>query len=73
MNNYVKRTLNVTNIRNSQRHLKVGVTSLNTGIYRVFTEEEENLLDAVIGSAAIPGIFPPVKIGEEYFIDVRII
>lgn len=50
-------------------NIRLGVIAcdLNTGMDRVFTEGP--LLEAVMASSAIPGIFPPVKLGEQFLID----
>jgi NTE family protein len=47
--------------------LKVVATELFTGKETVFDSGE--IKSALLASAALPGIFPPVKIGEDLFID----
>jgi len=42
-------------------------TDLNSGDEK--TINRGNILEAVKASSCVPGIFPPVKIGEDYFID----
>jgi predicted acylesterase/phospholipase RssA len=51
LKDFLYKTINTTNIRNSNTILKVGVTSLNTGNFRVFTEKEEKIVDAVLASS----------------------
>ncbi len=54
-------------IEDAQVPLGVVATSLTDGSERWFTSGP--LIEAVLASAAIPGIFPPVAIGDELFID----
>jgi len=42
-------------------------TDLNTGDEAIL--KEGNILEAVKASSCVPGIFPPVKIGTDYYID----
>jgi NTE family protein len=49
--------------------LSVGAVNLTTKKYSYFREDHPQLLDAIMASSAFPGAFPPVKIGEDYFVD----
>jgi len=51
--------------------LRVVTTSLETGGERVLSSG--SVVDAVLASMAIPGIYPPVQIGEERLIDGGIV
>ena len=50
--------------------LRVTATSLNRCAPVVF--DKGPLIDAVLASSAIPGVFPPVKIGDDWFVDGQI-
>lgn len=47
--------------------LTIIATDLNTGDEAIL--KRGNILEAVKASSCVPGIFPPVKIGEDYYID----
>ncbi|MGV8146264.1 MAG: patatin-like phospholipase family protein [Alkaliphilus sp.] len=55
------------NIEDLKLPMKIVTTNLNTGKLCVFANG--NLKDAVAASAAFPGIYKPVKIGSDYFVD----
>lgn len=56
-------------ILNSGKKIIVGATSLNSGKYILFDQDYPYFLEAINASAAFPIILPPVKIGNNYFID----
>lgn len=45
----------------------VVATNLNTGEEKVFNQG--GIMDTLRASSCVPGIFPPVKIGKDYYID----
>ena len=50
--------------------LTIVATDFNNGQAVVFTNESDTLIvDAVLASMAIPGIFPPVKLNNRYLVD----
>ena len=55
------------NIEETNISMNIVTTNLNTGQIKVFTEG--NLKDAVCASSAFPGIYKPVRIGEDYYVD----
>ncbi len=46
-----------------------GLTIANLSSGKIYSLTQGDLIDHVLASAAIPGIFPPVKIGRDYYID----
>lgn len=50
--------------------LRVTATSLNHCRPVVF--DKGLLIDAILASSAIPGVFPPIKIGDDWFVDGQI-
>lgn len=56
-------------IRESGNHLKVGAASLKTGQYRLFDQDYPKLKDAVLASAAFPGVLLPIELEGELWID----
>ena len=62
-----KQHFELTNI-----NINIGVTCLTTASYQIFNKDktpEFNIIDIVIASCAIPGIFPPIKIYNKYYCD----
>jgi predicted acylesterase/phospholipase RssA len=65
-------TLDLAAIRSSAKQLRVIATNWRSGELKVF--HNEDMTDAhgcsiVMGSAAIPGVFPPVEIAGEIYVD----
>jgi NTE family protein len=57
-------------IADADTTLKIVATDFNTGQAIVFDSSSEILIkDAVLASMAIPGIFPPVMINNNYYVD----
>ena len=59
-------------IRQSPRQLKVSVTNWVTGTVRYFCNtdfEQGRGIQAILASAAIPGVFPPVRIDRDIYVD----
>ena len=66
LHKFINRHLNVTRIRSSGRHLKIGATNLNTGRFEIFNETSQDVSKCVLASCSIPGIFPSVEmIGQD--------
>jgi NTE family protein len=47
--------------------LSITATNILDGTLKIFKEGE--LIRPILASAAFPGVFTPIKIGEEYFVD----
>ncbi|MCP4978557.1 MAG: patatin-like phospholipase family protein [Maribacter sp.] len=58
----IKDDFNVLN-----KSLLITATNILDGSLKIFTEGE--LIKPILASAAFPGIFTPIQIGEEYFVD----
>jgi NTE family protein len=68
----VRRHISARAIRTCGKELQIIATNWQTGVARQFRPEEldeERLRRAVLASAAIPGIFPPVEIDGELYAD----
>lgn len=68
----VGETINFERIRQSGKRLRIATTNWSTGHLRIF--ENEHLRDdigpqAILASAALPGIFPQVLIEGDYYAD----
>lgn len=69
LHNEVRQRLDATKIKSSGKHLSVGAVSLYTGEYRTWSENDENIVEAVLASSAFPGVFLPVEIDNELWTD----
>jgi len=56
-------------IRSSGKKLRVVAVSLNTGEAKVWTEQDDDIVQAVLASASYPIFLEPVKIGNELYTD----
>jgi len=68
----VRDTVALPRVRASRVALRVAATRWSTGALRVFSNAEFTDAagaDIVLASSAIPGIFPPVSIGQELYVD----
>jgi len=68
----IKETINFERLRQSNKTLKIAVTNWRTGALEIF--ENADLTDdlgpqVIMGSTAIPGIFPQVQADGEYYAD----
>jgi NTE family protein len=65
--NYVNRTINHVPLENMKIRFGAVATDLSTGLPILFQRGNTGL--AVRASSAVPGIFQPVKIGEQMYVD----
>jgi predicted acylesterase/phospholipase RssA len=69
----VRKTISSQAIRESKRKLRVVATNWESGEVKTFENkdvaDEEFGPQMIMASAAIPGLFPPVKIGTDVYVD----
>lgn len=65
----IKEHYNADLVRNSQKLLRIGAVSLNSGQHRTFTQDHPNIIKATLASSSFPGAFLPIKIEGEYYTD----
>jgi NTE family protein len=69
MRKLIKSNISLDRIRASGKKVSVGAVSLTSGKYRVFTQDDDDFVDAVMASCAFPVIFEPIPMRGELFID----
>lgn len=62
-------SLSAERILKNGKKLRVGAVNVRTGENRIFREIEPCIVEAVIASASIPGVFEPIEIGAELWSD----
>lgn len=64
---YIDRLIKKANFKNTNIPVMVVATNLADGLPVLLTDGD--LADAIVASVSVPGIFPPIKIGETYLVD----
>ncbi|MCA9533201.1 MAG: patatin-like phospholipase family protein [Myxococcales bacterium] len=65
----LRTAVDVERVRANGKQLLFGATSLTTGAYRLFSQEDEPFHDLLYASAAFPVAFDPIHIGDELWTD----
>jgi NTE family protein len=61
LSNLLRAGLDLEKIRNNGKLVNVGTVSLSSGKYTIFDQKSDHFIDAVVASAAFPGMLSPVK------------
>ena len=69
MRKLIRSHISLDRIRASGKHVSVGAVSLTSGKYRLFTEADDDFVEAVIASASFPSLFEPIPLRNELFVD----
>jgi len=59
----------IAKLRETGNKLYVGAVSLRTREYRLFDQDCPNIVEAIIGSSAFPGMLEPGYIEDQYWVD----
>ena len=65
----VRKNISLDRIRASGKKVAVGALNLHTGKYTVFNQDDDNFIEAILGSSAFPATLCPIKINNDLFID----
>lgn len=66
---FLESHLSIDKIRKSGRRLRLGVVSLNSGKYALFSEITKDLLGAVLASSSFPAMLLPIEIEGDLWTD----
>lgn len=71
LRSFVEKTLPVHNFRDMSIPLHIGAVDLGRGEMEWFSREDKNVdvVQAVMASSALPGFYPPTRIGGRYYLD----
>lgn len=72
LDSLVRKTIDLRDLRNSDSRLTIAVSNWKDGKLQLFTKDditERFGTAALLASAAIPGIFPPVELGGTPYVD----
>jgi NTE family protein len=65
----IKKEINLERIRAAGKNVSIGALSISSGKYAVFTQNDDDFVDAVAASASFPGMLCPVKIRDQLWCD----
>lgn len=65
----IRNNISLDKIRQSGKKVHVGSVSLSSGKYKMFTQDHDNFIDAIIGSSSFPGMLSPIQIGDHLWVD----
>jgi len=68
LRNLIQSHIHPENIPNT-KIVRVGVTRVHDGQYRIYNHNDPNFKDAILASTAIPATVQPVRIGEHLYYD----
>lgn len=62
-------SIDLTRVRSSGKKVAVGAVSLDSGQYRIFTEQDDCFVDGVLASSAFPSGLKPITIDNQLWTD----
>jgi len=65
----ISKNVSKARLRESGKRLIVGAVDSVTGETTTFTEQSPNIVEGIMASCAVPGVFDPVKIGSQTYWD----
>lgn len=65
----IKNNISLDRIRKAGRKISIGALSVTSGKYTVFTERDDDLIEAITASASFPGMLCPIKIRDQWWVD----
>jgi NTE family protein len=65
----ISKHVSLDKIRASGKHVTVGAVSMTTGKYKIFDQNNDNFIKAVVASASFPGALSPVEFDGQIYCD----
>lgn len=65
----IKETIDINKIRASGKQVAVGAVSASSGKYTIFTQTDDDFIEAIAASASFPGFFSPIRLRDEWWVD----
>lgn len=67
--NLIEENIDQSRLKNSGREFRCGSVNLNTGEYVSVSQDTSYIKKHIMASATVPGIWPPIKIESDLYID----
>ena len=67
--NLIRNKVDLDKIRETGKQVSVGAISLSSGKYTIFSQNDDDFVDAVIASASFPGMLCPIRIRDQWWAD----
>jgi len=69
LHDLIHKNISLDRIRETEKQVCVGAVSLCSGKYSLFTQQDDDFIEAVIASASFPGLLSPVWIRNQWWAD----
>ena len=65
----IRKNLDIQKLRSSKKELGVGAISVQSGLYKEFTQNDDSIIEGVIASSAMPALLEGARIDGDLWID----
>ena len=69
LHNLIKENIKLDKIRASGKKISVGAISITSGKYHTFDETDDDFIEAIMASSAVPGMMCPINMRDQLWVD----